>query len=114
MCCLAKNSMRSRSPACSPARRRCFWLIGNDTSPGAHLLIGLQRALAALAVIDDRPRIGLAQGDARAGEFKRLSFPRLVDQVFRQLRQFRHPAPDVAAVRIELLTLKGGIENAEI
>src|ERR1700722_5952760 len=76
--------------------------------------VGLERALAADPVIDDRFRIGLAEIDAGAFQIKRRGAPWLVDQIYRQSRQFRYPAPDIEAIRIELLALQDRIEHAEI
>ena len=59
-------------------------------------------------------RIGLAELDACACEFKRRCGPGLMDQLVGQLRQLRHPAPDIDAIGIELLALQDRIEDAEI
>lgn len=69
----------------------------------ADLGIGGECALAALLVIDDRRRIGLAGRDARACAFKRRRTPWLMDQARRQPREFWYPAPDTRAIGIELL-----------
>src|ERR1700739_4566471 len=80
----------------------------------ADLHIGLERALAADPVIDDRLWIGLAEVDPGAFQLEGSSTPWPVDQACRQCRQFRHPAPDIAAIRIELPALQDRVEDAEI
>src|SRR5450756_1518975 len=75
---------------------------------------GRERALAPLLVADDRRRVGLAEFYAGSPEFERGGAPWLVDQAGRQWRELRHPAPDIAAVGIELSAPQHRIEHAEI
>src|SRR5436190_2731385 len=114
MSCSMSGSMPSRSPAWSDAPSRSSWSIVARNSVATGRRVRFQRALTARLVIDDRMRIGLAEFDAGTDEFERRCLPWLVDQIVRQLRQLRHPAPYVVAVRIELLALQDRIEHAKI
>src|SRR5579863_1189101 len=106
--------MRSRSLAWSPARPQSFWSTGNSDLASANLFIGLQRPLAALAVIDDRLRIGFAERHAGSGQLKRCGLPRLMNELFWHLGQLGHPSPHIVTVGIEFFALKYGIEDAEV
>src|SRR5512140_3439239 len=120
MSCSASGSITWRYRAWSPARPRCFWSTGAREAGAAtcsfraDCRIGLKRALAPLAVIDHRLRIGVAEHHPGAGEFERRRAPWLMDQGRRQPRELRHPAPDIGAIGIELLALQDRIEYAEI
>src|SRR3954452_24528096 len=114
MSCSMSGSMRSQSPAWSDAPSRSSWSIVARDSAAKGRRIGVERALTARLVIDDRMRIGLAEFASGTDEFERRCLPRLMDHLVRQLRQLRQPAPHIAAVRIELLTLQDRVEHAKI
>src|ERR1700722_13557006 len=76
--------------------------------------MGSEEQIAALPVIDDGLRIGLAKFRARACQFKRRRTPWLVNDAVRQVRELRHPAPDIEAIGIELFALQYWIEYAEV
>ena len=60
-----------------------------------------QRLRALLGVVHDRSRVA-------------LDSLRLVDLLGRHVRQLRHPARDVGPVRVELLALRGRVEDPEV
>ena len=76
--------------------------------------MGGERTGARLAVIDNRFRIVIAECHASGLELDRRCRPGLVEEAIRHLRELRDIVPDIGAVRIELLALEDGVEDAEI
>src|SRR3712207_7655996 len=66
----------------------------------------LFRSPALLGVVDDRQRVAI--GDAVRRQ------PGLVHVPRRDVAQLGHPAAHVVAVRVELLALPGGVEDAVV
>src|SRR4051812_44632071 len=85
---------------------RCGWhsmipsANGGGGPSAAHLPVAAQGLLPLGGVVDDRVGIAVAPAEQVV-----LRGPRLVDRGALELRELRHPPPDVAADGVELLRL---------
>src|ERR1039458_6743873 len=108
-------ALSSRSCECRTPSVQVLWIESSRLSQlsTGYSAIRLQRHLAGDAEADDGAWIAVAQLDARRRERGGWCFPGLVNPRRGQPRQLRHPAADVAAVRVELLALADRVEDAE-
>lgn len=72
----------------------------------SELRIDLQRALTRFPQVHQQSRIGNTELDARSPQDFLGRGPRLVNPAIRQSDDFRHPAANVAALRLKALRLQ--------
>src|SRR4051794_6434967 len=94
---------------------RCGWhsMIPSANEGGeasaSHLVVAPQGLLPLDGVVDDRVGVPVPPT-----ELVVPCRPRLVDGRTLDLRQLRHPPPDVVAVGVELLRLRHRVEHPEV